>query len=124
MDWVVGVILDNFKNTYLIHMFRIHTSHHQHWEWLKEDLVFDLPEIYKTNLNLTDQRSKLQFKQHWKLQVLSSSLLLDVYLVLVNTFICSPVDALVRGDWVFGGCALQNHVFAQLYNRQSVKRLF
>ena len=56
--------------------------------------------------------------------MLRSGLLLDVDLVLVDTLIRGPVNALVRAHRVLGRCRLQNHRFTELENWHGILWFF
>ena len=109
---VVSVVFHDVERADMVHVLRIHASGDEDGEWLEENLVLDLPEVDKGDLDLTDECRVLQLEAHREFEVLRSSFLLDIHLVLVHTLVGCPVDALIRTDWVLSRRRLQNHVLA------------
>ena len=55
-----------------------------------------------------------ELELHREFKVLCASFLFDVNLVLVDSFIGSPVDTLVGANRVIGRRFVQDHIFAEL----------
>ena len=86
----------------MVQILRIHASCHKDRQGLEEYFVFYLPEVDERNLYLTDQGRVLKFEKHGELKMLSASFLLNVYFVLVDTLVGSPVNSLVRTYGILG----------------------
>ena len=107
----------------MVHVLGIHTCRDQHRERLQEHFVLDLPEVYKSYLDLTDERRVFEFEAHREFEMLCSSLLLHEHFVLIDTLVSSPIDSLVRAHRVFSRGRLQDHILAELSDRDLVTRL-
>ena len=112
MNRVVGIIFDDIERANMVQLFRVHSSRDQNWYRLKEYFILDLPEIYETDLDLTDQGRELKLEQHWELKMLWSSLLFDVDLMLVNALVRGPIDALIGANRIFRWSRLEDHSFS------------